>query len=500
MKENFDHKEIEQHAKLIWGKSNIFSPKIEKGKKPFSIFLVPPNASGPMHVGNALMVAIQDILARYHRSSGKPTLWIPSTDHGGYETQVTFEKELEKTGKQRSDYTKKEFFEAIKQFVEENNTTIKKQLDALGASVDWKRFRFTMDSQSLAALDKMFKRMVADNLIYRRLYMVNYCPVCSTFLADIELKEIQETTPLYFVKFNIKDSPDHVTLATTRPEFLFSITHVLAHPADSRHANYIGKTLINPITGQPVEIVASKRKFDPEKAEPFLSPFCPSFKRYDYEYTLRNTIPSFNLIDWNGNLIDRYPEIKPSEARQKEIALLEKSDRIENVDQAYQDSILLCKSGHKTENVIMFTWFLRLDDEKNPLRKPAMEAIEKEYLVLMPQWRKKGLVEWMGKMHDWPIARQNAWGIHIPVWYDVCEPEKFMVWFTSKKGERLHGNLKNFLEKGISLDEIHHGLERIYAGQDARWVLEKEAGKSFSPETDPFKTWFSKTHRASWPA
>src|SRR5688500_8380341 len=123
MKENFDHKEIEKNSTLIWEKNNIFSPKIEKAKKPFSIFLVPPNASGPMHIGNALMVATQDILARYHRANGEPSLWIPSTDHGGYETQVSFEREMEKIGKDKTNYTNKELFLEIKKFVENNNDT-----------------------------------------------------------------------------------------------------------------------------------------------------------------------------------------------------------------------------------------------------------------------------------------------------------------------------------------------------------------------------------------
>ncbi len=490
MKENFDHKEIEKNATMAWEKNNIFSPKIEKDKKPFSMFLTPPNASGPMHIGNALMVALQDILARYHRANGEPTLWIPCTDHGGYETQVTFERELEKTSKNKASYTNKELFLKIKKFVENNNEIIKNQLKALGASVDWSRFRFTMDKESLLSVSQTFKKMVADNLIYRRLYMVNYCPACSTFLADIELKEAEKKMPLYHIKFMQQDG-GYITLATARPEFLFSITHVLVHPYDKAHSQYIGKTITNPITDQPVEIIASKRKFNPEKSEKFLYPFCPSFKRYDYEYTLRNAIPSRNLLDWQGKMIERYPGLTPSEARAKEISFLEKNNCIETVDDSHLEPVLFCKKGHPTENLIVFTWFLRMDDEKHPLRKPAVQAVEKENFIVFPRWRKKGLVEWMSKMHDWPIARQNVWGIKIPIWYDVSEPNHFMVWFINKKGERLHGNLGNFLKDGISLNEIHEGLERIYAGEKAKWVLKKTPGKPYLLETDTLDTWFS---------
>lgn len=491
MEKSYNYKKVEHRINSVWEKSNIFFPKIDNTKKPFSIFLVPPNASGPMHIGNALMVAMQDILVRYHRASGDPTLWIPCTDHGGYETQVSFEKLMEKNSKDKNDYSKKELFEETKKFVENNNDTIKSQLKMLGASVDWTRFRFTMDKESLLVVDQTFKKMVSDNLIYRRLYMVNYCSSCATFLADIELKKVEEKIPLYFVRFDIKDSEDDLVLATEHPEFLFTVTHVLVHPADKRYSDYIGKVLLNPITGQPVEIIASKRKLDPENMEPFLSPFCPSFKKYDYEYTLRNSIPSRNLIDWDGNMIERYPGIKPSEARQKEISFLEKSGRVERVDYSHEEEISLCKSGHKTESVIMFTWFLRLDDKKVPLRKPAIDAIEKENLAIFPRWRKKGLVEWMGKMHDWPIARQSVWGIKIPIWYDVSDSEKFTVWFIDKQGKKFYGGLKYFLDQGVSLQEISDGLERVYASQDAKWSLDKELGKPYLPETDTFDTWFS---------
>jgi valyl-tRNA synthetase len=320
--------------------------------------------------------------------------------------------------------------------------------------------------------------------------MVNYCPECSTFLADIELKKKEEKMPLYHIKFNQSDA-DYITLATTHPEFLFSVTHVLVHPSDQRYSHYIGKTLINPITNQPVEVIASKRKWDPKKTENFLAPFCPSFNRYDYEYTLRHSLPSRNLLDWQGNMIERYPGLKPSKARTEEVALLKKNKHIEKIDDNHTEPILFCKKGHTTENLIVFTWFLRLDDEKHPLRKPAISAIEGKNFVVIPSWRKKGLIEWMGKMHDWPIARQNVWGIKIPIFYDVSEPEHFMVWFINKKGKVLYGNLGNFLKEGVPLDEIREGLERIYAGEKAQWVLEKVPGKQYLPETDTFDTWFS---------
>jgi len=491
MKENFDHKKIEEKAIIAWKKNNIFSPKIEKGKKPFSIFLNPPNASGPLHVGNALIVAIQDILARYHRAIGDSTLWAPSTDHGGYETQVNFERETEKNSNDKSAHTDKELFLKIEKFVENNNAVIKSQLEAMGASVDWSRFRYTMDEKSLLFVDQMFKKMVADNLIYRQLYMVSYCPLCATFLADIELKKHETKMPLYHVKFRIINEDENIVLTTMRPEFIFSVTHVLVHPNDKVNAKYIGKTLINPITSQPIKIIASKRKWNAKDDKPFLSPFSPSFDKYDYGYALRYSLPYHNLLDWNGKMIERYPGLIPLEAREKEVEFLKKNNCIKTVDDSNIGTTLLCKKGHITENLIVFTWFLRLDDEKNPLRKPAIKATEQKNFIVMPQWRKNGLTEWMSKMNDWPIARQNVWGIKIPIWYDVSQPEHYMVWFIDKNRTRQHGNLKDILDKGFLLEEIYNGLERIYAGKNAIWSLEKPKDKPCLPETDTFDTWFS---------
>ena len=492
MEEFYDYKRIEPKIADLWEKSDVFTARIDPSKKPFSLYLTPPNASGPMHVGNALMVAIQDILARYHRALGEPTLWVPSIDHGGYETQVTFEKKLEAAGDDKSRYTSAELFGAIKKFVDENSTVIKSQIKRLGASVDWTRFRFTMDETSLKSVAQMFRKMVSQNLIYRRPYMVYYCPSCSTLLSDIELKEIKEPVPEFFIKFFLEGTDEHLTLMTTRPEFLFAATHVLVHPADENYASYIGKILTNPTTGGQIKIIASKRKFDPKKIGPFLSPFSPSFNKYDYEYTLRNDLPAQNLLDWEGKLMERYPGDTPVAAREMELAFLEKNGLIEKVDRSKEGSAFLCKKEHRVESLIIFTWFLKFDDEKAPLRKPTLDAISKEGLVVLPRWREKGLIEWISKMPDWPIARQNVWGIKIPVWYEISDPSQFIVWFVDRQGDRRYGILKTFMDQGLSIDEISSGLERIYAtSENAPWTIDREPNKLYLPETDSFDTWLS---------
>ncbi len=489
--EKYNHKEVEPRIYKLWEEGGYFTPQPEAGKRNFSVFLPPPNASGGMHIGNVFMIALQDILVRYHRAKGDATTWIPGTDHGGYETQVTFEREFEKAGKKKSDYRKKELFQEIKTFAEHNNEVIKKQIKVMGASVDWSRFRYTMDDSSQKLVDQTFRKLVADKLMYRRSYMVNYCFHCGTVLADIELSERKAKTPLYYIKFPFEGSSEYLSLATPRPEFLFATTHVLVSPSDKRYASHIGKRLTNPITGTSVAILGSKRKWDPEKAHEPLSAFCPSYKRYDYEYTLRNTIPSKNLLDWNGKMIERYPGLTPLQAREKEVEFLTHGNHIEKADETYEDSVFLCKSGHAIESKILLTWFLKIDDEKKSLRKPAVEALKRGGLSMYPAWRSKALVEWMEKMHDWPIARQNVWGIRMPIWYELVDPSLFMVWFIDASGGKKYGNLKTFLDAGISLAEIKEGLEQVYASEEVPWAIDPQEGKEYLQDTDTFDTWFS---------
>jgi valyl-tRNA synthetase len=493
MDDVYDVKKTEKKVTTLWQTQSQKTLLHNGAAKPFSMYLIPPNASGPMHIGNAFMIALQDIIARYHRVKGDHTLWIPSIDHGGYETQVTFEREQEQKGieKTKEEYRREDLYTSIEAFVAQNVETIIRQINTLGASVDWSRYRFTLDDPSRKTTEDIFAKMVSDRLIYRESYMVHYCTECATVLADIELKKTVQESALYHIRFAYADENSYVTLAITRPEFLYAVTHVLVHPEDSRYAHYIGRTMQNPVTGEKVEVVASKRKLSTHQEENCLSAFCPSYKRYDYEYAIRHNIPARDLLDWNGRMAERYIGDTPEHAREKELAFLVEHGLIENADHSWKEEVLLCKKGHTTENIIRLTWFVKLDDERTPLRKTALATFAKEKPHIYPVWREKGLLEWIQKMHDWPIARQNVWGIRIPIWYEVTDPAQFRVWFFDTHGARHTGTLDSFLHADVPLDEIIEGLQRVYASGNCTWTLYPEQGKQYLPETDTFDTWFS---------
>jgi valyl-tRNA synthetase len=490
MNELDDVKKREEYAQELWEKSGAFMAPAHPFRRPFSMFLVPPNASGPLHIGNALMIAIQDPLARYHRMKGDPTLWIPGTDHGGYETQITFEKELEQAGGVREDFAPHELHAAIQDFVTDNNKTIDSQISSLGASVDWSRRRFTLDHDGCASAEQIFDRMLDDDLIYRRSYMVHYCTSCATVLADIELKRTEEPSERYVVRFADRDNDDDVMVYVDRPEFLFTVTHLLVHPEDDVHAHLIGRVFVNPSTSADVVVVASERAFDLETRQEHIEAFMPSVVRYDYEYAIRHDMPTHDVIGWDGRFTERYSGMTPEEARALEVEALTKEGLIVARMERKAD-IARCKKGHIATSVIRQTWFMRLDDERISLKQRALEAITKERLTVFPQWRLKGLVEWIGKMHDWPIARQNVWGIRIPLWYEVTDPTLFTVWFRDEDGVRKYGRLDSFLAEGVTLERIRAGLERVYAEEGCTWTRSPKEGTEYLPETDTFDTWFT---------
>lgn len=493
MSPEYSFKDVEKKVQKQWEESGCFKYEKTSESKPFSMFLIPPNASGPIHVGNALMVAIQDILARHYRAKGTDTLWVPGFDHGGYETQVTFERSLEERGifTSREEYPSKQLFNRIEDFVEGNKTAITRQIKSLGASVDWSRLRYTLDEESLHSTNKMFGKLVEDTLISRKSYMMNYCTACATVLADIELKKERVDSPLYSVKFSYADEPGALTLKTTNPEYLFSVTHVLVHAEDERYVHFIGKDLINPLTGKRVSVIGSKRKVSWHKEQEHLTPFCPSFVHFDYEYALRNGLPTASYLDWEGLLTERYPGASLQEARDKDLHYLELVGCLESEEVNHSAEISKCKKGHQVNSIIRLTWFLNFDNNHKPVRQETLSALQKEKINIYPAWRKKGLVDWISKMHDWPISRQNVWGIRMPVWYEVEDAAKFLVWFFDHAGKRQHGNLKKFLDAGTSLEEVVSGLQRVYALEDCNWTLKPDPEKTYLPETDTFDTWFS---------
>src|SRR3989338_9948355 len=233
----YDQTKIESKWYQFWEESGFFKPEINPSGKPYTIVLPLPNASGMMHTGNVLMIAIEDLLIRWHRMKGEAALWLPGTDHAGTETQITYERELKKEGKSRFQFDRETLYKNIAEFVFKNKRFIENQIRAMGASVDWTRYKFTLDEDVLETVRSTFEKLHKDGLVYRDNYMVNYCPVCGTTYADIEVAHEEKNDPLYFMKYG------PFTIATVRPESKFRDTALAVNPKDKRYKEWLGKKL-----------------------------------------------------------------------------------------------------------------------------------------------------------------------------------------------------------------------------------------------------------------
>lgn len=503
MDKNFDHKKVEREIYEKWEQGGAFEPDMKAKGKPFTIVLPPPNASGKMHMGNVLMIAIEDLLIRYHRMKGDPTLWIPGTDHAGFETQITYERELKKQGKSRFDFDRHTLYQNIWEFVQNNKSQIEGQIKQMGASVDWSRYTFTLDPHVLSTVYATFAKMHKEGLVYRDNYMVNYCPKCGTTFADLEVLHEERVGKLYYVKYQGIDGSG-ITVATTRPETIMLDTHIAVNPKDKKRASWIGKKVLNPLTGAEMEIIADEF-VDPKFGTGFVK-LTPAHDKNDYEAGKKHRLPFVVGIGMDGRMTGaagKWAGKTVFTARQEVVAEL--GGAIEKVDDKYNQSVAICyKGGHEIEPMVLPNWFVKVES----LKKPALEAVTSGAVKIYPKWREKTYTKWMEEMHDWPISRQVVWGIRIPVWYPVNVHKsqmtndklgantKIQITFLNKNKEVISGEIGKLLNE-YSFEEIESGLQTLIAPKEAEGVVSAEKpGEGYLQETDTFDTWFSSGH---WP-
>ncbi|MBN1169103.1 valine--tRNA ligase [Candidatus Woesebacteria bacterium] len=499
MEKRYDHQKWESKIYSLWEESGAFKAKVDKSKKPYTILLPPPNASGKMHIGNVLMIAIEDLLIRWKRMQGFSTLWTPGTDHAGFETQITFERELRKNGKSRMDFDRQSLYKNIWDFVIENRELINDQIKQMGASVDWDKYTFMLDNKVIKIVTDTFKKLHKDKLVYRDDYMVNYCPNCGTTFADLEVKHIKRKDPLVYVKFPISDNKkfkgkDHVVVATVRPETIFVDTHLAINPKDKHKRQLLSFKFQNPLTGKKMEIIEDE--FVDMEFGTGVVKITPAHDKNDFEVAKKHGLKIISLLNLDGRLNEKSEDLegqKVINAREKTIDILKQKGLVEKIDEDYQHTVSVCyKGGHDIEPTILPNWFIKVD----PLKKPAHEVVKKGQVKIYPKWQEKKYHKWMKDMHDWPISRQVVWGIRIPAWYDVDENKNLKITFLSKQKETITGTVGNLL-KEYSLAEIEKGLQTLLAPKGAVYKISTEKpGERYLQETDTFDTWFSS---GQWP-
>ncbi|MFZ5365801.1 MAG: valine--tRNA ligase [Patescibacteria group bacterium] len=410
----YNPKTVEKRIYQMWEKSGAFSPKIKKGKKPFSIIMPPPNANAPLHIGHARFVAIQDLLIRFHRMLGEPSLWLPGADHAGILTQVVFEKKLSLEGKTRFDLGREKFYQEIFKFSQENKQTMYSQMRALGASCDWKREKFTLDPEISKIVLETFIKMFNRGLISRSERIVNFCPRCQTALSDLEIEHKEEKTKLWFIRYVFKNEDKFLTVATTRPETMLGDTAVAVNPRDKRYKEVVGKTVVLPLMLREIPIVADEA-VDPEFGTGAVK-VTPAHDPIDFEIGQKHNLASIQVIGFDNKMTKRggkYAGLPILEARKKIIQDLEVKGQLEKVED-YIHSVGHCERCKTIiEPQVSLQWFVKT----KPLAKEALSVVKSKKIKIIPQRFEKIYLLWMKDIRDWCISRQLWWGHQIPIWY-----------------------------------------------------------------------------------
>ena len=412
----YDPKNVEEKWYKFWLEKDYFKPKDNHNKENnFSIVIPPPNVTGSLHTGHALVNTLQDILIRWKKMEGYNTLWLPGTDHAGIATQNVVEREIAKEGKSRYDLGRKQFVERVWEWKEKYGNNIVNQLKKLGCSCDWSRLRFTLDEGLSRAVRKVFVQLYKEGLIYRANYVVNWCPRCQTALADIEVESIEKDANLYYINYPIKDSKEEIiTVATTRPETMLGDTAVAVHPDDKRYKKLIGKTAILPLMGREIPIVADSY-VDPEFGTGAVK-ITPAHDLNDFELGKRQKLQVINILNNNGTMNEqagKFKNLPVFKCREKVLNELRKKGFLNKIED-YKHSIGHC---YRCETIIepylSEQWFVKMKE----IAEPAISAVEEGRIEFTPSRWDKVYYEWMRNIKDWCISRQLWWGHRIPVWY-----------------------------------------------------------------------------------
>jgi len=418
----YDFRLYEQPIYQDWEKKGYFLPSNDPNKpgfdpsiKPFVIVIPPPNVTGALHLGHPLFVTTEDVMIRYHRMKGEPTLWVPGTDHAGIATQLQVEKMLAKQGKKRTDFTRDEFIEKVWEWKSEFGGQIVRQIRRLGASCDWSRERFTLDDGLSRAVREAFVRLYEKGLVYRGPRMTNWSPGLQTAVSDLEVEYSEEPGKLYYFKYMLADgSGDFIPVATTRPETIPGDTAVAVHPEDPRYACFVGKQVIVPILGRLIPVIADdyvEKDFGTGALK-----ITPGHDPHDYEIGQRHNLEFLNIMNKDATLNEeagKYAGIERFKARKQIWADMAEAGLVIK-EEAYTMNVPRSQRGGEIiEPMITTQWYV----EMKSLAMNAKAAVESGETRIVPERFTKVFYNWMDNIQDWAISRQLWWGHRIPVWY-----------------------------------------------------------------------------------
>ena len=409
--------EVEKKIYQIWEDSGFFNPDNlpKRHEKPFTIIMPPPNANGSLHAGHALFVALEDLMIRYKRMQGFKTLWLPGADHAGFETQVVYEKKLEKEGRSRFKMDPKELYDEIMQFTLDNKKFMEGQVRSLGASCDWSRERFTLEPKIIKTVHETFKQLSDDKLLYRGKRLVNWCSKHQTSLSELETESVEKEDRFYTFQYG------PFQIGTTRPETKFGDKYIVMHPDDERYKEYKHgqKIDLEWINGPITATIIKDNAIDMEFGTGAMT-ITPWHDTADFEIAQRHNLEYEQIIDFYGRLLPiagvEFAGKNINVAREEIVKKLDEKELLVKVEENFKHNVKVCyKCNRPIEPQIKAQWFIKME----PLAQKALEAVKKDNVKFITKRHEKIFKHWMENIHDWNISRQIIWGIPIPA--KICE-------------------------------------------------------------------------------
>jgi valyl-tRNA synthetase len=449
----YDFQNVEERLYQWWEQQGYFKPEVIAGKKPYVISMPPPNVTGELHLGHAMIVSLEDMMIRHARMQGRPTLWVPGTDHAGIATQLQVEKYLMRTEEvTREEIGREAFIQKTWEWKKKYGGMILEQLRRLGASCDWSRTRFTLDEGLSEAVREAFVRLYEKDLIYRGSYLINWSPGLKTAVSDLEVEYSVEQGTLYYFNYKIQDSDESIPVATTRPETILGDTAVAVHPDDERFQHLVGKVARVPILDRPIPVIADDY-VDLEFGTGALK-ITPGHDPADYEIGRRHELEVINVLNPDATMNENagpYEGLDRFDCRKKLWKDMQEAGLTIKTEPYTMQVPRSQRGGEIIEPMISTQWFVKME----PLAKPALKAVREGQIEIVPERFKKVYYNWLENIRDWCISRQLWWGHRIPAWYcadcgeitvqredpDVCsycgstnieqDPDVLDTWFSS---------------------------------------------------------------------
>jgi len=421
----YSPKEVEDKWYSFWEKSGFFTADAYSEKEPFCVVMPPPNVTGVLHMGHALVSTLQDAMVRYKRMRDFESLWIPGTDHAGISTQTVVEKHLIATlGKRRKDFTREEFLSHIWKWKEDKQNRILEQIKKLGCSCDWDRLSFTMDQTRTNAVLHMFKKMFDEGYIYRGDYLVNWDPVTQTALADDEVEHEERDSHLWYFKYPIIGSDDYAIVATTRPETMLGDTAIAVSTKDPRFTKLIGRKVLLPLVGREIPIIADN--FVDPKFGTGMVKITPAHDFNDYVIGQKHNLPMVNIMSDDGKInkngTEQFLGLTMLEARKAVVKEMEKQGLLEKIEPYKLRVGVSYRSKAIIEPHLSKQWFVKMTAFKDKL----IDAVKSKKVTIIPSYWEDTYFYWIENLRDWCISRQIWWGHRIPIWYHKEDSTKII--------------------------------------------------------------------------